>query len=317
MLTSYAGVTAAIAAGQTYKTSWSKTGGATYTAGFWYNTFALAGQPIAGSYTGAARTATPLYGCAGTWGAATPGRISCAEGVGTTYTGNNWFKHLTNLEAQTPTATGAPAWMILVDLLLYYPGIDMNSGSVQTMTNSSSTPLPRHTNGSGVKMFLEVTTALGATPVNLSSAQTLPANGLVYSDTNGNPSYIPGTVSIGAAAASRAVQCIAHSGLTANAFGPFIPLSAGDLGVQAVQQFQLTAATGSASSAALVLCKPLATIPLIAATAPNIAATARDYLFNMPALPGIDDGACLAFLICPGAAAVSANWLATLDFVWG
>jgi hypothetical protein len=316
MLTTYAGVNQAIADGQCYKTSWAKTGGSTYVAGFWYNTFALAGQPSAGSYTGSARTATPCYGSAGPWGAATPGKISCAENVGVSYSGNDWYKHVLSMEMSTVTATGAPAWLILIDMLMYYPSIDMNSGSQQAMTNVAT--LPRYTDGAGVKMFLEATTALGATPVNLSSAQTVPANGFTYTDASGTPnSFLPGTVAIGAAAGSRAAQSISHGGLAANTFGPFIPMAAGDTGVRSVENFQLTAGTGSASSAALVLCKPLATIPLISSTAPATTAAVRDFIFNMPGFPQVHDGACLSFIICPGAAAVTATWQGILEFVWG
>ena len=316
MLTNYAGINASIAAGQCYKTSWAKTGGATYVAGFWYNTFALAGQPSAGSYTGSARNAIPCYGSAGPWGAATPGKISCGENVGVSYSGNNWYKHLLNIEMSTVTATGAPAWLILIDMLMYYPGIDMNSGSQQAMTNVAT--LPRYTDGAGVKMFLEATTALGSTAVNLSSAQTVPANGFTYTDASGNSnSYIPGTVAIAAAAGSRAVQSISHGGLAANTFGPFIPMAAGDTGVRSVENFQMTAGTGSASAAALVLCKPLATIPLISSAAGTTVASVRDFIFNMPGFPQVYDGACLSFLVCPGQAAVTATWQGMLDFVWG
>ena len=322
MLTTHAGISTAISAGQYYKTSWNKTTAATWTAGFWYNTFILGGQPSAGSYTGSVRTGTPLYGCAGTWGVATPGKISYGEGVGTSYSGNNWFRHLLDMEMNTVVSTAAPAWLMLVDLLMYYPGLAMDSAGIQTLTNNpliGSYPLPRYSNGSGVQMFLEVTTVLGGTGVYLSSLQQSPG-GFLYTDANGNTgNQLPGQITVGAAAGSRVVQCITHSGLAANTFGPFIPLAANNnTGVQSVQSFQITATTGTAgAAAALVLCKPLATIPLISATSPNITTVVRDYIFNMPGFPQIYDGACLAFLICPGAAAVTPTWQGTLDFVWG
>ena len=232
------------------------------------------------------------------------------------YSSNDWYKHVMSMEMSTVTATGAPAWLILVDMLMYYPGIDMNSGSQQVMTNVAT--LPRYTDGRGVKMFLEATTALGATAVNFSSAQTVPANGFTYTDADGTPnSYLPGTIAIGAAAGSRALQSIVHSGLAANTFGPFIPMAAGDTGVRSVENFQMTAGTASASTAALVLCKPLATIPLISSTAPATTAVLRDFIFNMPGFPQVYDGACLSFLVCPGQAAVTATWQGILDFVWG
>ena len=313
-----ADVNSAIAAGRYYKTSWMKTVVGTYTAGRWYNTFLLGGVPAAGTYPGSALTFSPLYGTSGSWGGATNyGSIPCGQTVGTSYTGNNWFKHLLNVEVSAISGNaGAPGWLMLVDLLGYYAAIDMTSGSQQgsPMTVSGTQVLPRYANGVGVQMFLEATTATGATASAMSTALSVPANGVVYTNSSsvGNR-YIPGTV---AYVASSAVQSIVPSGTAVNNFGPFITLAAGDSGVQSVQYFQNTTANAS-GQCALVLCKPLATVPLVSVTSPNITAVAREFLFNMPGLPRIEDGACLAFLACPGASATATPWIGTLDFVWG
>ena len=211
---------------------------------------------------------------------------------------------------------GAPGWLLLVDLLGYYAAIDMTSGSQQgaPMTVSGTQVLPRYASGLGVQMFLEATTATGATASAMSTALSVPANGVVYTNSSSVGSrYIPGNV---AYVASSAVQSIVHSGVAVNNFGPFISLAAGDSGVQSVQYFQNTTANAS-GQCALVLCKPLATVPLISVTSPNVTVVARDFLFNMPGLPRIEDGACLSFLYCPGAAATSTPFYGTLDFVWG
>ena len=314
-------VNAAIAAGRYYKTSWMKTVVGTYTAGRWYNTYLLGGVPAAGTYPGAAQTFSPLYGTSGSWGGATNyGSIPCGQTVGTAYTGNNWFKHLLNVEVSAISGNaGAPGWLLLVDLLGYYAGMDMSSGSQQgalgggPMTNVGTQVYPRYANGVGVMAFLEVTTATGGTTSALSTALSVPANGFTYTNSAGVGSrYIPGTV---AYVASSAVQSIVHSGTVVNTFGPFLPLAAGDQGIQSVQYFQNTIA--NSGQCAIVMCKPLASIPLISVTSPNITAVVRDFLFNMPGLPRIEDGACLSFLYCPGAGATATPAIGTLEFVWG
>lgn len=267
---------------------WNKiTGAAAYAAGRWYNTFTLAGNPSAGSYTGTALAATQLSDAtSGAW-----------------YHGGNVStdtKHLLNLEAVTAVATGVPSWLVLVDLLLYYPQINMNSATAQTLTNGAT--LPRYTSGAGVMAFLEITTTAGATAHNISMSYTNQAS------TAGRA--LSTTVSC---TASAIPPHITHSGTAAANFGPFLPLAAGDQGIQSVQSVTISAASG-AGQAALVLCKPLAKIPLTTVSV----AGGRDFLFNMPSLPRIQDGACLGFLIFTGGAvAASSNLYAMADVGWG
>ena len=393
-LSTVAGITSAIAAGQYYKTSWTKTFGAAAAIGYWYNTFLMAGQPPAGSY-GSTMTATPMYGSSsigpsltnsgGNWtvtvatnvvtvdtisdhgyisgniiqtntGASawstntfmknivftilsaptthtftfsltqgnqgtvteagtsssttlcyytpTTGRISCAENV------FPLVKHLVNIEVVTATASAAPAWLMLVDFLMNYSGVDLSNGGVQTFNNApGGTPvgLPRYTDGKGVMMFLDQTIA---------GTASIPITQLTYTDEGGNsgtvpPAYLAGYTAI---PASTPVQRISHSGIAQNNFGPFLPLAAGDQGVRSATNIQFGSTT--TGTACMILCKPLATIPLITSAAGNVAAVTRDYIFNMPSLPRIYDGACLGFLYYAGGAATPVLY-GTLDFVWG
>ena len=90
-------------------------------------------------------------------------------------------------------------------------------------------------------------------------------------------------------------------------------MAAGDQGIKSVQSLQLTAAS-LAGTAALVLCKPLAQVPITTVSV----ASGRDLLFNMPSLPQIQDGACLAYLLyAGGAVGASTNFYANHQFVWG
>jgi hypothetical protein len=213
-------------------------------------------------------------------------------------------KYLSAIEVHTPVATGALSWLMLVDMLLYIPGIDMNSAAQQAMVAGGS--LPRYTDGVGVQMFLEAAATTGAT------AHNLHPSGFTYTNTTPTAGRtIPGTV---ACTVSAIVPHIVHSGTAVNNFGPFIPLAAGDLGVKSVENFQLSAGSASASTATLVLCKPLAQIPLPI----TFVSSGRDMIFNLPTMPRIYDGACLNFLLCAGSTtAASTNFEATLDFVWG
>ena len=221
---------------------------------------------------------------------------------GALYHGGNvstLIKNLLTMEAVTTAATGVPGKLMLVDLQGYYPGISMNSATAQTLTG---TPTLRYTNGVGVMAFLDITTASGATAHNVS---------LSYTNQSATAGRALGATV--ACTASAIVGHITHSGTAANNYGPFLPLTAGDTGIQSVQSLTLSAAS-LAGVASLVLAKPLATIPLTTASV----ASGRDFLFNMPSLPAIPDGACLAFLYMSGAAtAASTTFQGELNVAWG
>ena len=318
MITTVAGITSAISAGQQFKTSWNKTFPANGVAGFWFNTFCMGGQPAAGGYSGSTLAFNQMFGSFNAsyppW-APTTGRIYCGENV------TPLLKHLVNLEIVSSTTSAAPGWLVLVDLLVNYPGIQMNTWiTPQSFNNTinlggnswNGYVLPRYTNGVGVQMFIEpYPAALGASGTTIQS--------LSYTNTLGNASSIPAAAYVTniAIPASVPLYTIAHSGLAQNEFSPFLPLAGGDQGIQSVSSIQLTAGMG-ASTAALILCKPLATIPLITSvTATNVTATVKDFIFNMPTFPRIYDGACLAFLYYSSGAPTTPAFYGTLDLVWG
>jgi hypothetical protein len=265
------------------------TGGSAYAVGRWYDMSMLNGAPVANAWAG---TALNWRACDETTGNGTQifgiphgGNVSPAT------------KHLINMSAISAVATAVPGCLMLVDIQGYYPGISLNSATAQTMVG---TPSMRYTKG--VKPFLVTTTASGATAHNVAVNYT--------NDNAVSGKTLPVTVSC---TASSIVGHVTHSGTAANNYGPFLPLAGGDSGVNSVQTVTISAASG-AGVGALVLAKPIAKIPI---TTLGVAAE-RDLLNQLPSLPQIKDGACLAWMYFAGAAtAANTNFFMTTDFVWG
>ena len=216
-----------------------------------------------------------------------------------------YTKYLTGIEVSTGISTGVPCWLMLVDMLMYYPAISLNTTGAQSLLGSAT--LPRYTNGNGVQMFLELATGTGP-----SSASTLT---LSYYN-SASPAVQHSVPATPALVNSTIATHIISSGTAINNFGPFLPLAAGDTGVTTAtgtNNFQVSV-SGSTTTANLILCRPIAQIPLTT----QYLASSRDLVFNMPSMPVINDGACLSFLLFAGGAVANlTNFQATLDFVWG
>jgi hypothetical protein len=210
-------------------------------------------------------------------------------------------KHLVNVGAWTNAATGAPSVLMLVDMLGCYPRIATNSSSLQTLNNTLT--LPRYTAGAGVRAFFSLEVSNGANAQNFAMTYT-------------NSSSV-GSRSLGATVANTAsaIQShISHSGVAAGNYGPFLPLMAPDAGVKSVESCQFSAASASAGLGALVLCRPLVTLPITTA----FMAAERDLMNQLPSLPRLVDGACIGFLHFAGAVTASGvQFQGYLDAAWG
>ena len=210
-------------------------------------------------------------------------------------------KHLLNVGCLTTAAIGAGAIAYLVDLLGVYPKIQTNSASVQSLTNTLT--IPRYTDGAGVRAFFSLNTANGTGSSNHS---------YTYTNSAGTGSRTPTTVIAGTA--SGVTGHILHSGVAAGNYGPFLPLAGGDAGIRSVQHFQNSVASGSAGFVDLVLCKPLAYIPVTTA----FIAAERDLLTQLPSLPRIYDGAVLGIILQSGAVITAGTqWQGYIETVWG
>ena len=269
---------------------WNKqTNAAALTAGRWYDASSWAGTPVANAWAG---TALNWKTCDETTGNGT-------QIFGIQHNGNvaSATKHLINAMAMTPGLV--PGVLMLVDMQGYYPGISLNLATAQTLVG---TPTLRYANGAGIRAFMAITTAAGAAAHNLKLSYTNQAG------TAGRT--LPVTVSC---TASAIQSHITHSGTAANNYGPFLPMASGDSGIQSVQTVTISAASG-AGVGALVLARPLMTLPITTAGV----AVERDLVNQLPSLPQIKDGACLTWLYFAGAAtAASTNFYGTLEAAFG
>lgn len=283
---------AALGAGKSSRYDWNKiTGAGAYTAGRWYEMLSLNGSPVGTAFPG---TALAWQGCAEATGDGT-------NIFGIQHSGDQSpdVKHLLNMAAWATAATGVPSTLMLVDVQGYYPGINMNVNTLQTLTG---TPSLRYANGAGVRAFMCARATTGATAHNIAYNYQNQAN-----VARSNPFTV-------AATPSAIVPHILHSGVAANNYGPFLPLASGDSGIRQFNSVQLSAASGTASTAALVLARPLCALTLGVA---NLV-TEKDLLNQVPSLPRIPDGACLAWLLGAGAAvAASTTFSGHTEFVWG
>jgi len=288
-----------LAAGKAYRSDFFKlSGAAAHVAGNAYDLSLNTGVPVANTYPGTALNAvvpTELTG----WGIYHGGDVS-----GDT-------KHVLNAMALAVGGTSAPGILILVDVALYYPGIDLKATTLQTMVNGST--LTRWTNGKGLRPYIVVTTQSGGTP-----ASTPVMSVFNYRDQDDNDAAYSGpTINFTAgAAAIPPVSKIVHCAPAAGHPGIFLPLNAGDTGIKRVNTFQLsTAYTGATTTTGcIVLCKPILSIPLVGIGVPG----ERSFFAPSPILPTIPDGACLNWLYFPGAAtAANSTFFGNLDLGWG
>ena len=212
------------------------------------------------------------------------------------------IKNLVDAHVFTLGATSAPAVMMLYDMLAVYTISSVTTTGVQSFTGQ--TAWPRYANGVGVRAFLTPSIVMGAgTPtVQIGYTNTASVSGLL------TPGTLPALVT------TAAVGSIPYSGaVLAGHYGPFLPLNPGDQGILSVQNinFSATMTTGCMN---LVICKPLATIPI---TTLGVSGE-RDFVNQMPSMPVIPDGACLNWLMHAGVATpANTPYFGSMDFVWG
>ena len=282
---------AAISAGKTTRYDGNKiTGAAGYTAGRWYDMSGLNGLPTANAWAGTALTWRP---CDETTGNGT-------QIFGIPHGGNVAadIKHALNLNAWGTAATAVPATLMLVDMEGYYPGINMNLATAQTLLG---TPSLRSASGAGLRAMLVATATTGAT-----------AHNIAYNYNNQAAAAKANPVTV-AATVSAIVPHIVHSGVAANNYGPFLPLASGDTGIQKFNTITLSAAS-LAGTAALALVKPITQITISVSGL----MTEKDLLNQIPSLPRIADGACLTWILGAGAAvAASTTFNFGNEFIWG
>lgn len=265
----------------------------------WYDTSAMLQKNTNQNlFSGTARTWTTCTGSAGNgtevFGMPSGPSVSPAT------------KHLVTVGAN-PNFTGAT--ITLVDIQGYWNRINTNSTVSQAL---SGTPSLRYANGEGCRMYLVSTTAVGVGNPGLTVSYTNQAGVTGRS--------LDGTVFL--ANSGPLASHILHSNVSSNTIvvspsgiAPFLPLQAGDWGVQNVSSVQLTgtAYTGS-GLAALVIARPIITFYSVQSTIYQD----KDYFTTIPSLPRIRDNACLVWLVNPyGAAPASTGMInGHIDYAW-
>jgi hypothetical protein len=182
-------------------------------------------------------------------------------------------KHLIGASI-TPNAAGV---YLLYDRLFHEGGLSGISTAAQTIQGSPASPaLTRNTGGAGNIAFYEIYTIIGTASTTLT---------MTYTNQAGTGSRTS-TINIGATGFREVTRM------------QRIPLAAGDSGIQAIEQIQLTATTGTAGNFGITIAQPLAWIPVGAAGTMGW----RDYTTGLPGIPVIDPNACLALMFIPSAA---------------
>lgn len=273
---------------------WNRTvqTGATSVAGRWHELLSAGGTGGAITLT----NASPGTGIA--FSSSTTGALPLNANVATD------IRRLITFGAITSVSTVAPAYLLLTDIIHIYPSCAM-TGTPTTLSNHptwSGTGDTRMTNAKGVQCSLALTTAGTA------------GNGLIvatYKDDAGNAGtsgnfYAPSTATpIGA--------MYVQTGAVVTTGGPFLPLAAGDLGVQQITSYAIT--TGLTSGVGtFILHRPIAAIPLAAV---NLAGE-RDFLSGFPILPRIYDDSCLGMFVQVGGAMVAGAAISgEINYGWG
>ena len=151
-------------------------------------------------------------------------------------------------------------------------------------TNTFLQRLPRYGDGAGVQALLVASTA------GTAGAGTFQ---LTYTNSAGTGSRTtPSSPALPTNTAVSPLLTIPYSGTGSGKYGPFFPLQAADAGIQSIQNIILAGAGVTTGVYNLVYAKPLLTLPM---TTLGVAAE-RDLVNQLPSMPRVYDGACLAWL---------------------
>jgi len=165
---------------------------------------------------------------------------------------------------------------MLYDRLVETGGL---SGTVTTAQTVNSASLPsRDTTGDGCELWLEVYTALGATP-----SATVTASYTNQAGTSGRTATLVGGI---------------PASLAANSTLQFT-LQAGDTGVQSVQSVTSTTSTGTAGSFGVTIRGPLGVVGVPGGSSSSANGFSLGYVET--GLVIVPDAACLEVLIVPAA----------------
>lgn len=291
---SYDSLIAACTSGSRLILPWQKSPTTAPVANNWYHMWPVGGQPGAGTYTGTLLQWTPTSDT-------TSGALYHGGNVSTA------TKHLLYLMAMATGSSSPPPLIMIIDQVGFYPLTQ--SASQQSFDNSGNGAPSRYTSAgqSGLQVMLVATALGGSTSSSIST--------LTYLNQSGSSHTMPTSpsvsVTVSAAAPTTTLGARVLTSFGTVGAGPFIPLQAGDTGVQ--QLTNITFSAANTGNEALVLCKPLALLPIPTASVP----VERDLVTQIVNLERVYDGACLAFVILFPTATSNIVFAGQIDVAWG
>jgi len=246
---------------------------------------------------------------------------SSSSGLLLTYT--NDFKDLTKVRFTTTTtlptglSAGTDYWLVRVSsttarvatsLANAIAGTVIAYTDAGTGTHTLTIQMPRYASGVGCEAFFVAQTAPTAGGPNLSASSYTNSAGTAGRAFQGSPT-------MGAAADAYATR-ILHSGNASGRYGAFLPRQGADTGIASIESFTWSGGTAYTGSGVVALCiaKPLLDIAIPVTGMWS----ERDLVNQLPSMPRVQDGACLAWLLfSTGATTNNSPFTATLDFGWG
>lgn len=282
-------------AGQVWFTQFRKavTSTATITSSYTDYTY-FAGSPLANFYA-----STPLEAAYvdATRGIRVPS-VSPAQ---------QYLKNITCMSAASGATSTANRQqkLMLCDYLMYYPFIDTDSTDAQEMIQTVT--LPRYTSGKVMAIAQSASSAIGK-----------------FTMTYTNQDGVGGRVT-----PNCFTQIVAGGGqslmayISGGGFNPFIPLQAGDSGVQSIESITFTVTGGGLM--ALVIVQPLQLFFLSEecrrTTTGNLesygSATSMESVIMKAGAPQIKDGAILGIMSkCQGGSLASSTLVGYIETIW-
>lgn len=250
---------------------------ASSTAGGWVDASMSAGTPIYNAWVGGQLESTALIG----------------EKNKSIFTGQSGSINYLNSALFQVRSAVVPAYVMVLDYLMFYPLIDLDSTDLQETVVFNT--LPRYESGEGV-MAMPVITLPSTAVTNLTVVYT---NSLGVGGRTVTFRLLQGTT-VGSISASPMASNVGSQ-------SPFMPLAAGDRGVRSIESVQLAGGVGG--FLCMVLVKPLATVVI-----PEINTCSEVSFVGMKnTLPKVYPGAFLQFIVKTQVAAAS-SWMAQLNF---
>lgn len=266
--------------GQVHSCTFRKVPSQASTARVWADLSMASGNPPPNYYVGTELTATLLDDFRGIFHGDNKSPAS---------------KYITELGLTTPTAAFVGQYKLL-DYLLFYPFVDMDSADEQVMDNTIT--LPRYSNGDGVQvMAVAVTPSVGGGTFSFT-----------YYNQNGVLKTSP--VQRCNTASMNIASLITSASAQVGEKGPFLTLADGDTGVRSI--VSLTNVVLNGGLIALVLVKPLWDSAVYEVNTTS----EKHFPQHISNCYQVTDGAYLNLIVLPAGSIAAGLLLGQAKFIW-